>query len=76
MDKVIIVVEVAAIDLIFRVVCPVKGISPLFRHPGRAAWLGGNPYLIYGKEAAAWTGRPYLDLILVVSTVTSNTLME
>lgn len=71
----IIVAEVDedAGELLFRVVCPVRGLSPLYRLKRRTA--DGNPYSVYGEKAAQWVGVPsWNHLTLIVSQISSGSL--
>lgn len=61
-------------DLLFCVVCPLRGVSPVYRVPGYRGARNGNPYLVYGPQVEKWTKRLKYHDTLVVSRVTSGQL--
>lgn len=78
--RVIIVAEVHEPDnddpteVVFRVMCPTRGLSPLYRFPRDSA--DGNPYSLYGRQAAEWCGVPSWNwLTITVCQTTSGSLM-
>lgn len=70
--KVFILASVDDKDLVFRVATEKMVLSPLFRRAGQAAYINGNPYSMYGKEASEWTGMARSGLQIVVLQVTSG----
>lgn len=69
----LIVAEADDEGAVFRVVCPRNGLSPLYRLDRPSA--DGNPYSLYGKQAAAWCGVPaWNHLTLIVAQMTSGSL--
>jgi hypothetical protein len=60
---------------LFRVVCPRRGLSPLYELARPSA--DGNPYALYGKQAAEWCGVPaWNHLTLIVAQITSGSLRQ
>jgi hypothetical protein len=57
----------------FRVACPVLGLSPVFELARGSA--DGNPYPLYGRQAAEWCGLASWQLLeITVAQVTSGRL--
>jgi hypothetical protein len=67
-------VDLDAREVLFRVVCPKNGLSPLYRLPNSST-ADGNPYARYGNQAAQWCGVPaWNHLTLIVAQITSGSL--
>lgn len=39
----------------FHIVCPIKGLSPLYRMDRPS--INGNAYIVYGDKIEEWTGK-------------------
>lgn len=59
-------------DLVFHVVCPVKGMSVVYREKGKAESISGNPYLVYGARVEEFTGWNKFNLSIIVAHVRSG----
>lgn len=64
-------------DIVFRLVASDRLPSDVFRLIGRAQWIGGNPYSLYGDTAEQWLGlASYQETRITVATMSSGHLFD
>lgn len=71
-----VIADVDGEDLYYRFFSEVHPPSKLFRQPGKATRIGGNPYLIYGPDIKNWLPRDAGEYAAVVATMTSGRLAD
>ena len=74
-SKVFVLAQEVGKCIAFHVVCPTRGLSPLYCIEGNK-YIDGNPYGIYGDQVAEWTHKDKYSLSIVVLQPTSSAIVN
>lgn len=71
-----VIADAVGNDLYYRFASETMPVSCLYKQPGKASRIGGNPYLIYGPDIKKWLPSNAGEYSAVVATMASGRLAD